>query len=363
MKWQEFKEQELKTMVFTYGRFNPPTIGHKKLIDRVIAVAQKYQGDYKVYSGKTQDPKKNPLTLPEKIFFLEQLFPGININKDASVRTPFEALESIGKDYDRAILVVGSDRIDAFKAQMQKYVSEFGLKEFDVISAGERDPDADDISGMSASKARQLAADGDIDAFKTVIPGNEKLSTMLYNKVRQGMNVNEGKMKDILTKKQEKDRLDKLDQGKFNWRDVTDVIFDPSDPLDWALLPLSLTGIGALAKVGVTASKGINKIASLAKKYVKPKPKQTSLIKPKPLSAADAKQVEVLSKKLESLAKRLEHQEQLKFRADSLQRQIYSADNREGMALAREIQDNIRVINKLMEKTVKELADIKNAIK
>lgn len=186
---------------------------------------------------------------------------------------------------------------------------------------------------------------------------------MLYNKVRQGMNVNEGKMKDILTKKQEKDRLDKLDQGKFNWRDVTDVIFDPSDPLDWALLPLSLTGIGALAKVGVTASKGINKIASLAKKYVKPKPKQTSLIKPKPLSAADAKQVEVLSKKLESLAKRLEHQEQLKFRADSLQRQIYSADNREGMALAREIQDNIRVINKIMEKTVKELADIKNAIK
>ena len=172
MKWQEFKEQELKTMVFTYGRFNPPTIGHKKLIDRVIAVAQKYQGDYKVYSGKTQDPKKNPLTLPEKIFFLEQLFPGININKDASVRTPFEALESIGKDYDRAILVVGSDRIDAFKAQMQKYVSEFGLKEFDVISAGERDPDADDISGMSASKARQLAADGDIDAFKTVMPGN-----------------------------------------------------------------------------------------------------------------------------------------------------------------------------------------------
>ena len=184
-----FEEQQLSTIVFTFGRFNPPTIGHEILINKVKQVAEQFQAEYIIFSSQSQDKKKNPLSYAEKIFFMEQMFPGTNFNKNTSIKTPFQALEELGKKYDRAVLVVGSDRVPEFKTRMAPYVEEFGYKDLVVVSAGERDPDADDASGMSASKARELAIAGDLDQFKQAIPGNNKLAEMMYNKVRSGLGI------------------------------------------------------------------------------------------------------------------------------------------------------------------------------
>jgi hypothetical protein len=184
-----FEEQQLSTIVFTFGRFNPPTIGHEILINKVKQVAEQFQAEYIIFSSQSQDKKKNPLSYAEKIFFMEQMFPGTNFNKNTSIKTPFQALEELGKKYDRAVLVVGSDRVPEFKTRMAPYVEEFGYKDLVVVSAGERDPDADDASGMSASKARELAVAGDLDQFKQAIPGNNKLAEMMYNKVRSGLGI------------------------------------------------------------------------------------------------------------------------------------------------------------------------------
>ena len=189
MRLRNLYEDTLSTIVFTFGRFNPPTIGHEILINKVKSVAEQYGADYIIFASQSQDKKKNPLTFIEKVFFMEKMFPGTNFNKDLSLKTPFQALEALGQKYDRAVLVVGSDRVPEFKSRMAPYVEEFGYKDLIVVSAGERDPDADGAEGMSASKARELAMSGDVDQFKTAIPSDDKLATMMYNKVRAGLGV------------------------------------------------------------------------------------------------------------------------------------------------------------------------------
>ena len=189
MRLRNLYEDNLSTIVFTFGRFNPPTIGHEILINQVKSVAEQYGADYIIFASQSQDKKKNPLTFTEKVFFMEKMFPGTNFNKDLSLKTPFQALEALGQKYDRAVLVVGSDRVPEFKSRMAPYVEEFGYKDLIVVSAGERDPDADGAEGMSASKARELAMSGDLEQFKKAIPGNDNLASMMYNKVRAGLGI------------------------------------------------------------------------------------------------------------------------------------------------------------------------------
>ena len=181
-------EAKNHTVVFTFGRFNPPTIGHQKLAEKVQAVAAKLpNADHVVYLSQTQKPGKDPLEWKDKVSLFKKMFPSVNVSTDTSIKNPYMALEALGKKYDNVLMVVGSDRVERFKGDMQKYLAEWGIKNFDVISAGERDPDAEGAEGMSASKARQLATDGNFAAFAQALPStiNNATKKVVYNKIRK----------------------------------------------------------------------------------------------------------------------------------------------------------------------------------
>lgn len=209
---KELLEPNAQKAVFTFGRFNPPTKGHARLMDVVKNAAS--GADHYVFTGKTNDPKKNPLEYKDKITFLRAMFPHMNIMDDPTIRTPWEALEELGKQYKEVTMVVGSDRQPEFEKQMRPYIKDFGIEKFNIVSSGERDADATDVSGVSASKARAFARAGDFKSFAQTIDGGEKLKQQLYHKVRQGMGVMEMANKPKMPKKPE------IKSRDPNWRDM-----------------------------------------------------------------------------------------------------------------------------------------------
>ena len=194
------KEVRGTTAVFTFGRFNPPTIGHEKLLNVVGSTASKAKAESFVYTSHTQDTKKNPLSNDQKIVFMKMMFPKHRTSfMRTEAKTALHALSEIHKTgkFSKVIMVVGSDRVRDFKTLLNKYndiESKHGFYRFediDVISAGERDPDAEGASGMSASKMRAAVKDKNYDIFKMGIPSgvSEKDSQTLYNAVAKGMKV------------------------------------------------------------------------------------------------------------------------------------------------------------------------------
>lgn len=199
-----FKEHYLKEaaseeVVVTFGRFNPPTNGHEKLLDAVAKVAK--GSTYRVYASQSVDAKKNPLVFTDKVKFMRSMFPkhARSILMDKKVRSFFDALTSAYNDgFKRCSIVVGSDRVKEFDKVLNKYngvKAKHGFYEFDggvkVVSAGERDPDADDVSGMSASKLRAAAKGNDLITFTKGMPKGFKGAEALMNSVRTGMGLKE----------------------------------------------------------------------------------------------------------------------------------------------------------------------------
>ena len=175
--------------VFTFGRFNPPTRGHTAVFDKVKQLGG---SDHYIFTGKTQDPNKNPLPKESKIKFLKSIYPGYNIMDDAQVRTPYEALKILGDKYKKLIMVVGDDRVKEFSNSMMKYQgTEFGPDELEVVSAGVRDPELEGTEGISASKARDFAKAGDYANFKNMVDGNDNIQQAMYDEIRKGMGVEE----------------------------------------------------------------------------------------------------------------------------------------------------------------------------
>ena len=162
-------EEKGDTAIFTFGRFNPPTLGHEKLVIAVANVARREGGEYFVYPSHTQDPKKNPLDQTTKVKYMKKMFSKHKENIIISTgKTALEiASELHDKGYTNLVMVVGSDRVKDFQRILDKYNGEdkgHGFYDFDsikVVSAGERDPDAEGVSGMSASKMREAAVEGD----------------------------------------------------------------------------------------------------------------------------------------------------------------------------------------------------------
>jgi len=185
-----------QTLTLVFGRFNPPTVGHKKLLDGAASVAG--DGDIRIYPSRSNDPKKNPLEPGQKTELMKKMFPSHadNIINDDSVKTIFNALELANNDgYSNIKIVVGSDRVAEFDNLAQKYNGElYDFEEIETISAGERDEDAEDVSGMSASKMRKAAAENDFATFRTGVPDNldDKTAKQIMNTVRKAMNVEEG---------------------------------------------------------------------------------------------------------------------------------------------------------------------------
>ena len=143
--------------VFTFGRMNPPTIGHQKLVDKVKAEAKKQGAMPHVYLSHTQNAKKDPLDYNTKIKFARKAF-GPSVTQSAS-KTIIQVLQEIEKmGHTEVTLVVGSDRVNEFKTFLSKYNGkDFTFKKLSVVSAGQRDPDAEGAAGMSATKIRGLA--------------------------------------------------------------------------------------------------------------------------------------------------------------------------------------------------------------
>jgi hypothetical protein len=190
----------MKGIAITFGRFNPTTTGHKLLIDKLIKLAQTKGIEHRVYTSQSVDPKKNPLPWKVKNQYMKKMFPKVNISTDETIKTVFMALKQLDNDgYKEVYLMVGSDRVNEFKNQITKYLHHpdpklaYNFDIFDVVSAGERDPDADDVSGMSASKVRKLATDGNFVEFAKGIPDTlsllEKLKLM--NILRKYMGLKE----------------------------------------------------------------------------------------------------------------------------------------------------------------------------
>jgi len=201
-KFSELMEKSGDTAVFTFGRLNPPTTGHGKLIDAMAKEQGKNAGSkMHVFVSHSQDAKKNPLDYKRKVAYIRKMFPKYakNITTDKA-KTIFEVAVSLyNRGYKSIVMVVGSDRVDEFERLLNEYngvQSKHGYYGFDnveVVSAGDRDPDAEGLEGMSASKMRSAAVDGDLDSFKQGVPDGFNDAEKLYRDVRKSMGIREEK--------------------------------------------------------------------------------------------------------------------------------------------------------------------------
>ena len=200
--FKKYLIEEEKTVYFTFGRMNPPTTGHEKLMNELAKKSG--SNPYRVYLSQSTDKKKNPLDFKYKVKTVRKFFPkhARSVMLDKKVKNVFDAVTEMYNDgFKNVTMVVGSDRINEFNTLLKKYngvKGRHGLYNFNkinVISAGDRDPDADDISGMSASKMRQLANEGNFTQFSQGLPRNVSNADAkkVYNEVRRGMGLKEQK--------------------------------------------------------------------------------------------------------------------------------------------------------------------------
>ena len=175
------------TAVFTFGRMNPPTVGHQKLVDKVTAVARTANADAYVYLSHTQNNKKDPLSYDSKLKYAKAAFGNI-VTKSKS-KNIIQILQELEKKHKHVIFVVGSDRVRDFDALLKKYNGkDFNFTTVQVVSAGERDPDAEGVSGMSASKMRAAAQSGDERKFKSGLPRPlKRQSKKIFDEIRSIM--------------------------------------------------------------------------------------------------------------------------------------------------------------------------------
>ena len=189
------REGDPADITVAFGRFNPPTVGHEKLLNRVKSVAGK--GEYAIYPSRSNDPKKNPLDPEEKISYMQQMFPkhSERIVNDPESKTIFDVLKKSNAAGARSInIVVGADRLKEFENLANKYNGK--LYDYDrirVISAGERDAESEGVEGMSASKLRKAVASDDFESFSKGLPkgfGDENMKK-LYSSLKKSMGVSE----------------------------------------------------------------------------------------------------------------------------------------------------------------------------
>ena len=198
-KFSEIIEARGDTAVFTFGRFNPPTTGHEKLMEAVAKQAKSNSAPYYIFASHSENAKKDPLPYAKKLAYMKKMFPkhARNLVVDKA-RNVFEIAVTLhNKGHKSIIMVVGSDRVTEFETLLNKYNGTearhgyYGFDNIEVVSAGERDPDAEGVTGMSASKMRAAASANDFDSFKNGLPSNFKQGMSLFKDVRKYMGVRE----------------------------------------------------------------------------------------------------------------------------------------------------------------------------
>ena len=185
------------TLTIAFGRFNPPTVGHQQLMDVAAQSAESDGGDYLIYPSRSQDKKKNPLDPDTKISYMRQMFPAHSerIVNDNANRTIFDVLKKAHNDgYTNVRIVGGSDRVKEFEKLSNNYNGQlYAFDAIEVVSAGDIDPDAKGIEGMSSSRMRLAAAEGDFRKFREGLPPDMKrgAAQQLFDTVRASMGINE----------------------------------------------------------------------------------------------------------------------------------------------------------------------------
>ena len=200
--FSQFLVEEEKAVYFTFGRMNPPTIGHGKLLDKLASKAGK--NPYRVYLSQSSDAKKNPLAYSDKVKFVRKMFPkharSVMLNK--GVKTAIDAAVALyNEGFTKVVMIVGDDRLRDFDILLNKYNGQkarhgfYNFESIKVVSAGQRDPDAEGAEGASATKQRGAASDNDFTTFAQGLPKqmSNKDSKALFNAVRKGMGLKEQK--------------------------------------------------------------------------------------------------------------------------------------------------------------------------
>ena len=231
----EMHEARRKSLAFTFGRFNPPTIGHEKLINKVASIRA---DDYRIYLSRSEDPKKNPLSPRDKLSIMKKMFPRharkIQINTTNMILDIASDLHRQG--FTEIFMVVGSDRVREFETILNKYndiKSRHGYYNFDninVVSAGERDPDAEGAVGMSASKMRAAASKNDLDSFRKGLPRGVDAGAIM-KQVRKGMNLSANYI--YMKKTQPIASLEEFEQQQIRDLYIRDQIFNIGDEVDY----------------------------------------------------------------------------------------------------------------------------------
>lgn len=230
ISFKQYLVEETREIFFTFGRMNPPTIGHEKLLNSLSQKASK--NAYKVFLSQSFDAKKNPLVYSKKIKHVRKMFPkhARNVLLNKKVKNVFDASVNLyNQGYKKVTMVVGSDRVVEFKTLLEKYNGVKGkhgfynFEKINVVSAGARDPDAEGVEGMSASKQRENAKNNDFSSFSSGIPRSMSNSDAkkLFNDVRTGMGLRESK-----------DFKIHVDLGKLNEtreKYVNGELFEPGD--------------------------------------------------------------------------------------------------------------------------------------
>lgn len=191
-----------KHVAFAFGRFNPPTVGHKKLIDTVVDASN--SGDFYIFTSQTQDPDKNPLDYQTKVNFLKKLFPDIQdkIVYDLAIKNVLQAADKLkANGYTDATFVCGSDRVPEFTKLLNTWngmdkTPRFGT--LNIVSSGEREDGAEGVEGVSASMAREFVKNNDFESFKGTVPNNPQLAKELFDAIKQGMASSKKKIKECL---------------------------------------------------------------------------------------------------------------------------------------------------------------------
>ena len=199
------KEDDRSTAVFAFGRFNPPTIGHQKLLDKVISMTKQVNGKGYIFLSQKQNNKTDPLTFKEKQDYIKMFYPNLEIG-DAGVKTIIQALQKIqAEGRTRIVMIAGSDRVMEFQKLLNQYNGKpdkqgndlYKFDSIDVVSAGERDPDQEGASGASASKARELANKGQVQEFTKIIMGGnngKKLYDIIQDRLGKQIDENNNKL-------------------------------------------------------------------------------------------------------------------------------------------------------------------------
>jgi hypothetical protein len=187
-------ENKDKHIVFSYGRMNPPTAGHSKVVDKVKSHADAIGANHAVIVSHSQDKKSNPLHHEHKKEYLKHVHPDVNFEHSTKEHPHFLAqLKKFHQEgHTHATMVVGSDRVKQFKALAHKYNGkEYNYKKIHILSAGQRDPDAEGVSGISGTKMRNHASGNDYKSFKAGLHPNhnDEHAKKLFKATRQGMNL------------------------------------------------------------------------------------------------------------------------------------------------------------------------------